>query len=121
MFWLSLPTLEDREAIFKVLIARNNRDPKKFDTAKLAAATDGWVGSEIEALIQSTMFNCFADNGKEITTKALLEEARETTPQSKVNQVKYEEMAKSASGKLKFASSLNVETPIEKSFRKIEI
>jgi SpoVK/Ycf46/Vps4 family AAA+-type ATPase len=121
LFWIDLPNPKEREDIWKVLITRNNREPGKFDLEKLAKATQGFTGSEIEQLIQATMFNCFAGSGKDIATKDLIAEVEEFEPQSKTNEEAFKEMADKAKGKLRMAATITTEAEFDKSLRKLGI
>ena len=48
LFFVDLPNETERQAIWRIVIARYARNPDEFDTAQLARATDGLTGSEIE-------------------------------------------------------------------------
>jgi hypothetical protein len=60
----------EREAIWKVQIAKYHRDPKDFDIVQLAKATEVLTGSEIEALFIDSLFQAFGDD-KEPTDLAI--------------------------------------------------
>jgi len=45
MFWIDLPNQPEREAIWRIQIAKFRRDPKQFDIVQLARATDGLTKS----------------------------------------------------------------------------
>ena len=61
IFFLDLPTDEERLEIFKVHIRKRKRDPEKFDIAKLVAKSEGYVGAEIEQAIIDAMYIAFND------------------------------------------------------------
>jgi ATP-dependent 26S proteasome regulatory subunit len=75
MFFVDLPSQEEREEIFKIHIrkAPRNRDPKNFDIQHLARQTDGYSGAEIESVIIDAMNAAFADNKREFTTRDILD------------------------------------------------
>ena len=120
LFWIELPTLDERKEIFGVLLKKYKRDPKKFNLDKLAAASEGYTGSEIEMLITSTMFRTFSE-GKELSDKAMIAEAKHITPQSKINSAELENMRKEAQGKLKVATDDGSADELSDDFRKIAI
>lgn len=120
-FWLGLPQTQELENIFEVILRKYKRDPKQFDVAKLAKTCKGWTGAEVEALVQSVMFDTFAAGNADITTRMLVEEALETTPQSKINETQFKEMELAASNKLRMAATITTECEITKAYRKIEI
>lgn len=59
-----------------------NDDPDAVNPRKIAAATEGFTGSEIAALVPDALYMAFADNAREITTQDLLRAARAITPLS---------------------------------------
>jgi len=81
IFFVDLPSEAERKEIFNIHIARKGRDVEKFDLDKLAKATPGYTGSEIEQIVISGLFRAFSRN-KDIDTDTLLEVAQETAPLS---------------------------------------
>jgi AAA+ superfamily predicted ATPase len=61
VFFLDLPTRSERAAIFAVHLAKRKREPSAFDLSKLAAASAGHVGAEIEQAIVDAMYRAFND------------------------------------------------------------
>lgn len=86
VWWVDLPTLEERVAILSATLASFGRKREAIDSEeaflKVARATEGFTGSEIAALMPEAMFAAFADGGREITTKDLLEAAKGVVPLS---------------------------------------
>lgn len=68
IFFLDLPTEAERQEILKVHFRKRRRDPGQFDLQRLAQASDGYVGAELEQAIIDAMYNAFADSGRDITT-----------------------------------------------------
>jgi len=62
IFFLDLPTDEERKEIFSIHIKRNGGDPHKFDLVFLIVATKGWNGSEIEQAVISARIDAFYEN-----------------------------------------------------------
>ncbi len=121
LFWIDLPTEEDRVSIFSVLLKRYERDPDKFDLAKLAAKTKGFVGSEIDEMIKSALFNVFASGEDDIDTTDIVDEIEASEPLSKTNADYFEEMRDKAKGKLRDASSVAETLDLKNGSRKFGI
>jgi ATP-dependent 26S proteasome regulatory subunit len=56
IFFLDLPTLEERKEIFKVHLTKRNRIIQDFDISTLAQDAAGYVGAEIEQAIIDAMY-----------------------------------------------------------------
>ena len=65
IFFVDLPTLEEREEIFKIHLMKVGRDPAAFKIEYAANNSEGYSGSEIEKAIMSAMYDAF-DNGQEV-------------------------------------------------------
>jgi SpoVK/Ycf46/Vps4 family AAA+-type ATPase len=94
IFAVDLPHAQEREQIASVLIKREGRDPKKFDLAKISAATVAFTGAEIFKAIKAAMFTAYSDNEREFTTADIVTEASQLIPSSKSNPKKLEAMRK---------------------------
>ena len=81
IFFVDLPTPGEREAIFGIHLRRRSRDPATFDLARLAAASDGFSGAEIEGAVVSALYTTFAAD-EALSTDALLAELKATRPLS---------------------------------------
>lgn len=108
LFWLDLPSLAEREQIFKVLFERYKRDPAKFNLKKLAENTEGFTGAEVEEAIKSAMFSRFGRDGKEITNTDVLDEIKAAVPLSITSKDELDKMRQQAVGKLRVASSSGI-------------
>jgi ATPase family associated with various cellular activities (AAA) len=82
IFFVDLPVEAERAAIFALHLEKRKRDPTSFDLAKLAAASNGFSGSEIEGAIVGAMYRAFAAR-EELTTQAILDEISHTVPLSR--------------------------------------
>ena len=71
IFFLDLPTLLERQEIVKVHLHKRNRFPQDFDILKLANASEGYVGAEIEQAIIDGMYVGF-NQGREVMTEDIL-------------------------------------------------
>lgn len=83
IFFVDLPDQDERADIFKIHLAKRNRDPKKFKLPELAKATHGFSGAEIEQVVVGALNEAFFD-GKELTNKYLLDEAGAQVPLSRM-------------------------------------
>jgi SpoVK/Ycf46/Vps4 family AAA+-type ATPase len=59
IFFLDLPTDEERKEIFSIHIIKNGGEPSEFDLAFLSIATKGWNGSEIEQAVIGARVDAF--------------------------------------------------------------
>lgn len=71
VFFLDLPTIQERQEIFSVHIKKRKRLVRDFDIDKLAQASQGYVGAEIEQSIIDAMYIGF-DQGREFVTDDIL-------------------------------------------------
>ena len=68
IFFVDLPSDEEREEIFKIQLEKYNRNSEDFDIAELAESSEGYTGAEIEEAIVSAMFNAWNDGKRQLTT-----------------------------------------------------
>ncbi len=59
IFFLDLPTAQERRQIFSVHLLKRKRSPEKYDLEKLGDESDGYVGAEIEQAIVDAMVVAF--------------------------------------------------------------
>ncbi|MBM3340585.1 MAG: AAA family ATPase [Betaproteobacteria bacterium] len=83
IFFVDLPDAETRAEIFKLHLMRRNLNAAKFDLAKLANASDGFSGAEIEQAIVSGLYEAHAQNTP-LNTMHVLTEIVRTRPLSVV-------------------------------------
>jgi hypothetical protein len=81
IFFVGLPKPAEREAIFRIHLARRRRDPAGFEMPALVEATDGFSGAEIEQAVNEALFQAFHEE-REIATPDLLGAAGRTVPLS---------------------------------------
>jgi AAA+ superfamily predicted ATPase len=68
IFFLDLPTIQERQEIFSVHLRKRRRETRDFDIAFLAGKSQGYVGAEIEQAIIDAMYVGFNAN-REFTTE----------------------------------------------------
>jgi SpoVK/Ycf46/Vps4 family AAA+-type ATPase len=81
IFFVDLPNTQVRAALFALHLKKRGRDPETFDTAKLAEASDGFSGAEIEQAIVSGLYTAFSQK-QQLSTEILLVEIKSTQPLS---------------------------------------
>jgi SpoVK/Ycf46/Vps4 family AAA+-type ATPase len=81
IFFVDLPGLEARHAIFSVHLKKRKRDPKQFDLDSLAEASEGHSGAEIEQAVVSALYDAFAAR-QELTTQHVLAALKNSPPLS---------------------------------------
>jgi SpoVK/Ycf46/Vps4 family AAA+-type ATPase len=118
IFFVDLPELAERKAIFEIHLKKRKIDPALFDINALASAATGYSGAEIEEAIISAMFDMFYEK-QNMTTERLLESIRQTVPLSKTMSEDIDALRKWADGRARPANI--VETKKEKESRKFEI
>jgi AAA+ superfamily predicted ATPase len=82
IFFLDLPTLAERREIFAVHLNKRRRLPQDYDLDQLAAASEGYVGAEIEQAIIDAMYIGFNDKAREFTTQDILTALERQVPLS---------------------------------------
>lgn len=83
IFFLDLPTFEERREIFSVHLKRRKRIPCNFNLDKLAEESEGFVGAEIEQSIIDAMYMAFNDGMRDINTSDISENLEKQVPLSK--------------------------------------
>jgi ATP-dependent 26S proteasome regulatory subunit len=120
IFFVDLPTLRERAAIFGIHLRRRNRPPEEFDLEQLARASEGFSGAEIEEAIVSALYDVF-DAGTPLTTEALLKSLNETVPLSTTMKEEIDGLRKWAEGRARKASSEAAEEVPSFGGRRIEL
>ncbi len=108
IFFIDLPTSDERMQIFKIHLTKRKRDPEEFDLDRLAAATPGFSGAEIEACVVEALYDAF-DEEKTLTTEALVTAAHHTVPLSMTMRERIEDLREWANTRARIASSAQSE------------
>ncbi|REJ83350.1 MAG: AAA family ATPase [Acidobacteria bacterium] len=61
VFFVDLPTPNERRDIFRIHLERNGADPDQFDLDVLAIASRGWNGAEIEQAVVSARVDAYSE------------------------------------------------------------
>jgi SpoVK/Ycf46/Vps4 family AAA+-type ATPase len=81
VFFVDLPSVQNRQAIFAIHFARRNIDTSQIDLPGLASASEGFSGAEIEQAIASAIYSSYNTEGG-INTELMLTELAATQPLS---------------------------------------
>jgi SpoVK/Ycf46/Vps4 family AAA+-type ATPase len=81
IFFVDLPSAQIRAALFALHLKKRGRDVTGFDLQKLAVASEGFSGAEIEQSVVSGLYTAFSAR-HELTTGILLGELNGTQPLS---------------------------------------
>jgi MoxR-like ATPase len=64
LFFVDLPNHAEREAIWRIQIAKYGRKPEQFEVFHLAKATEGFTGAEIEQVFIDAMYAGFSSRSE---------------------------------------------------------
>jgi SpoVK/Ycf46/Vps4 family AAA+-type ATPase len=82
VFFVDLPSPEERKQIFGIHLQRNHADVAAFDLEILAMATKAWNGAEIEQVVASARVDAYSE-GRTLTMGDLTRSTSQTVPLSK--------------------------------------
>jgi SpoVK/Ycf46/Vps4 family AAA+-type ATPase len=82
IFFVDLPTVEERKQIVSIHLTLRMQDPAAFDLGQMAGATEGFSGAEIEQAVIAALYRCL-HRKEQLNTTSLLEAFRSTVPLSK--------------------------------------
>ncbi len=81
LFFVDLPNSAERRAIVNIQLARHKLNPANFDLDQLVKASKTYSGAEIDAALQTAMYEAFSSK-KPVTTESVLEALQSTVPLS---------------------------------------
>ncbi|BCL35274.1 AAA family ATPase [Nostoc sp. MS1] len=85
IFFVDLPTPEERSDIFKIHLNKRREDISRFDLEQLAKMSDGFSGAEIEQALVAAMYEAFAQD-REFTQLDIIAALKATLPLSRTMQ-----------------------------------
>jgi hypothetical protein len=103
IFFVDLPSLEERQEIFRIHLLRRGRNPEDFEVAALAEAATDCSGAEIEEAINSALYDAFSASG-DITTDIILGTLSQTVPLAKTMDEQIDRLRTWADGRARNAS-----------------
>jgi SpoVK/Ycf46/Vps4 family AAA+-type ATPase len=98
IFFVDLPSDENRREIINIHLRKRNLDPAQFDMDRLSQAAEGFSGSEIEQAVVSAMYTAHAQE-RSLSQDDLVTEIQQTRPLSVVMSEKVEELRAWASSR----------------------
>jgi AAA+ superfamily predicted ATPase len=104
LWFVDLPNQAEREAIWKIQIAKHGRNPNDFDCAQLARATDGFTGSEIEGAFVDALYAAFGASN-EPTDLEIAQVLTEIVPLSKLMAEQISALRNWSKGRARLATS----------------
>src|SRR5881394_1825728 len=104
IFFVDLPSDEERREIFRIHLARRGRDPQRFDVESLAACSDNFSGAEIEQAVISALYDAFYAK-VELNSELVLEALRQTVPLAKTMDEQIDRLRNWAEGRARNAST----------------
>jgi len=110
VWFVDLPNPDERASILSAALRAHGRDTKTLvskeqDSAAVVAATEGFSGAEIAALVPDAMYTAFGDGEREITVDDLWFAARQTVPSTRTSAEKIEKLREwSRSGRARLAT-----------------
>ncbi len=108
IFFIDLPSQEEREQIFRIHLRKRKRNVEDFDVAVLAAATPGFSGAEIEAVVVEALYDAF-DETKDLTTQSIVAAAHHTVPLAMTMRERIEDLRIWSTTRARAASSIVAE------------
>jgi SpoVK/Ycf46/Vps4 family AAA+-type ATPase len=120
LFWIDLPSSEERAEIFNVVIRKHGRLPGDFSVYDFTSKTEGFTGAEIDELVKSALFNAF-DVGEEIADSHIEHEIDLFIPFSVSHAEELQLMRAQAEGKLVMLSDDGETEKAEDGIRKLRI
>ena len=81
IFFIDLPSADERREIFRIHIARRQRDPAAFDLDTLSTASEGFSGAEIEQAVIAGLYHAFGE-GADLRHAHVLKAVEESVPLS---------------------------------------
>lgn len=108
IFFVDLPSAEERKEIFKIHLKKRNRDPKLFDINALINKSQDFSGAEIESAIISALYDAFEENitqkNRDLETQHILNNLEITIPLAVTLEEKIRKMRKWAFERARLAS-----------------
>jgi hypothetical protein len=119
IFYVDLPSEEERTEVFRIHLAKRGRDPEKFDLPSLVEASKDFSGAEIEEAIISALYDAFYEK-KDLATEHVLAGLRQTVPLAKTMAEKVNAQRNWAVGRARNASVARIEKAADE-LRRMEL
>ncbi|MCK4666121.1 AAA family ATPase [Candidatus Dependentiae bacterium] len=103
IFFVDLPTHNERKTIFKIHLDKRERTSAEFDLEKLATVSTGFSGAEIEQVIIASLYEAFYNN-TDIDTEIVTKKIKSTVPLSRLMKERIDSLRTWAKGRTISAS-----------------
>ena len=103
IFYVDLPSGEERGDIFRIHLSKRGRDPKNFDIRAMVEASKDLSGAEIEEAVISALYDAFYAK-QELATEHVLATLGQTVPLAKTMAEKISSQRNWAAGRARNAS-----------------
>jgi hypothetical protein len=121
LFWVDLPTSEERKEIFNVVIKKYNRDPRNFSINTLVSGSKDFTGAEIEEVFKDALYKAY-DLDQEVNDRHVTEVLSEFIPFAVSHEEELKVMRRQAQGKLVMVTSKGDPiADVQKNMRKLSI
>lgn len=81
LFFVDFPGIAERKQIFAIQLEKRKRNPANYDLDRVAAASQGFSGAEIESAVQTALYAAFAGK-QELSDEELVTALSSTVPLS---------------------------------------
>lgn len=78
LFFVDLPNPEERKSILEIHLKKRRKWSKNIDTITLIKETNGFSGSDLEAVVKDAIENAFINGLREISTDTLIASIKNT-------------------------------------------
>ncbi len=85
LFFVDLPSAAERKQILSIQLTKRNRDPIDYDLDRIAAASKGFSGAEIESAVQTALYAAFSRDGAGPTAPLSRDGASQVSAASKTD------------------------------------
>ena len=103
IFFVDLPSSEERADIFRIHLSKRNRQSEEFDLAALVKASPEFSGAEIEEAINSALYDAFYAR-QPLATAHVLESLQQTVPLARTMDEQINRLRTWAEGRARNAS-----------------
>ncbi|HEX5068249.1 MAG TPA: AAA family ATPase [Myxococcota bacterium] len=103
LFFVDLPSANERREILAIHLARHGRDPAHYDLEPLAQESERLTGAELEQAVGSALYAAFAE-GRELDDTDLMRAVEETVPIYDTYEERIKELRDWARGRARAAS-----------------
>ena len=116
IFFVDLPSAEEREEVLRIHLARRQREAAEFDLPALVEESRDFSGAEIEEAVISALYDAFAAR-EPLQSRHVLEALTETVPLARTMEEQIQRLRSWADGRARNAS---VPRGLRESLRKRE-